>query len=80
VESDGSYRQISDGNPLIPAIVMLAVFLLYWFAAKRPLKKLFGRFPPLVDQGLRLAEGLFWTVTVVYAVGGIIFGIWRLLD
>ena len=58
----------------------MGVFLLYWFVAKRPSTKLFGRFPPAVDQGLRLAEVLFWTATVVYGVGGIIFGIWRIVN
>jgi hypothetical protein len=66
--------RVIEVNPLLAGIVMLGVFYLYWFAATRPLTKIYETHPPKISRILHGSERIFWGVWLAWA--GVAIGSW----
>jgi hypothetical protein len=71
-------KRILEVNSLLAGIVLLAVFYLYWFAAKRPLTKIYETHPLKVSRILHGSERIFWGVWLAYAGVAIGWGVYSL--
>lgn len=72
-------KRISNISPLLSGVAMLAIFGLYCLLRLRSNNRQFERFSDQIRPILKVSEKIFWSVWLLYAVGGIGFGLYDLL-
>lgn len=73
-------KRIFEVNPLLAGMVLMGIFYLYWFAAHRPLTRIYADYSPNIERILRGTERIFWGVWVIYSLTAIVWGVYSLFN